>query len=150
MRIGELLFEAREIDPGGFVEWVDKRLPFGIDKAKRMIAIHLAYKELPADIQAQLPRPWQALFALRRWTGGRLQDAIGSGEIGSDTTVADALKIANKWSKDTKGESELISARYGRADNVAGKLMVFPASELNPDVARALRVWLERPVLGLS
>jgi len=144
LRLGELLWEAREIAPGGFKEWVEYRLPFGYDKAKRLIAIYLAYRELPVTVQDQLPRPWQAMFALRHWAGGRLPAAIESGEVGPDTTVKDALGLAKKWSNDSKVDDGPVSARYAQCDLVAGKLMAMDPGDMNPDVFRALVRWTSR------
>lgn len=141
LRVGALLQEARELNPSGFRRWVDERMPFGYDKAQRLIAIHLAYSSLPAETVAQLPRPWQAMYTLRRWTGGRLEEALESGEIGPDTTVNEARKKAREWSKNQRPRDPL-TARYSQADLRAGALMEHPASELNPTVREALVRWL--------
>jgi hypothetical protein len=144
LRLGELLWEAREIDPGGFRDWVEERMPFGYDKARRLVAIYLAYRELPADVQAQLPRPWQAMFALRRWAGGRLNEAIAAGEIGPDTTVQQALTTAKKWSNDSYPDPVDLPVRYQRADLLAGRLMATSPDDLDADVYRALTRWVQR------
>ena len=144
MRLGELLHEARVLEPEGFNDWVAERMPFGLDKAKRLIAIHLAYRELPEDVVHNLPRPWQAMFALRHWTGGRLEEAIEAGEIGPDTTIAEARDTAKKWSKDSKQDDPPLTARYSQPDLLAGKLMAEDPNGLNPDVHRALSRWVSR------
>jgi len=141
LRVGALLHEARELDRGGFEGWVTQRLPFGMDKARRLIAIHLAYGELPAETVAQLPRPWQAMFVLRRWADGRLQDAIESGEVGPDTTVDQARKKAREWSSNQRSGDPLTD-RYTQADLRAGALMKHSASDLNETVRDALVRWL--------
>lgn len=143
-RLGELLHEARVLDPGGFNDWVAERMPFGLDKAKRLIAIHLAYRELPEDVLHNLPRPWQALFALRRFAGGRLDEAIESGEIGPDTTIEQAREAASKWTNDSKQDDDTLSARYAQPDRIAGKLMAEDPNGMNPDVFRALNRWMSR------
>ena len=142
--VGRLLFEARSIEGPRFRQWVDERMPFGYDKAKRLIAIHLAYSELPPETQAQLPRPWQALYALRHWAGGRLDRAVAAGEIGPTTTVAQAKERARKWSSDSRNGDPVLSLRHAPCDMIAGKLMAFSPDELNPDVLRALRRWVDR------
>jgi len=144
LEVGRLMFEARAIEGPRFRQWVDERMPFGYDKAKRLIAIHLAYSELPPETQAQLPRPWQALYALRHWAGGRLDQAIASGEVGASTTVAQAKERARKWSSDSKPPERFLSERHSRCDVIAGQLMAFSPDELNPDVLRALRRWVDR------
>jgi hypothetical protein len=141
LRVGALLAEARDLDPGGFKAWVEAKMPFGYDKARRLVAIHLAYRELPAEVQARLPRPWQALYALRHWSGGRLTEAIESGEIDEHTTVVAARERARAWSSDRRETPEL-SARYSAADLAAGRLMTFSPADVNSDVRRALERWL--------
>jgi len=144
LRVGELLYEAQQLDRAGFQSWVEDRMPFGFDKARRLVAIYLAYRELPAETIARLPRPWQAMFVLRRWSTGRLVDAIDSGEIGPDTTVKDALRIAKKWGSDTRPSDEVGSARYSQIDLDAGRLMAADPNELDADVFRALSRWMSR------
>lgn len=144
LRVGALLCEARELDPSGFQSWVEERMPFGYDKARRLIAIHLAYRDLPDSVVRNLPRPWQAMYALRRWAGGRLGQAIEAGEVGPDTTVKGALELAKKWSSDSKNDDFEIPARYSPADIAAGKLMGMSPDDVNADVWRALTRWMQR------
>jgi hypothetical protein len=145
LQVGALLHEARTLNPTGFEEWVAERMPFGLDKARRLIAIHLAYAELPEDVRHNLPRPWQAMFALRHWAGGKLDEAIESGEVGPDTTVDQARALAKKWTNDSRtGDEESLTARYKAADLAAGKLMAHDPADLNPDVFRALSRWMSR------
>ena len=143
LHVGALLAEARALNPAGFKRWVDERMPFGYDKARRLIAIHLAYRELPPDKLQQLPLPWQALYALAPYAKGRLIDALESGEIGPDTTQAEALTRARHWSNHHR-PSDPLTARYSTADTRAGALMEHAASELNPYVREALVRWLGR------
>jgi hypothetical protein len=149
LRVGELLHEARELDPAGFAVWVDERMPFGMGSAKRLMAIHLAYRELPAEVKANLPRPWQALYALRKWADGRLTEALESGEVGPSTTTREALETARTW---TRGQWQPTHAppRYSSADLFAGKLMGFEPDELDENVFIALTRWIgrRRPDLG--
>ena len=140
LRVGELLWEAREINPSGFQDWVNERMPFGVDTAKRLSAIFLAYRELPAESVAKLPRPWQAMFALRHWAGGRLDDALESGEIGPTTTVKEAKTKAREWSKEQRTKDP-VKPRYTASDLAAGKLMGTDVNEMNEDVFRALTKW---------
>lgn len=139
LRVGALLHEARALDPAGFAEWVTERMPFGLDKAKRLIAIHLAYSELPAETLANLPRPWQALYALREHVG-RLDGAIESGEIGPTTTVREARERARQWG--TKGPSiSPGTARYSAADEAAGAMMAHHPDALSAEVFMAVSMW---------
>ena len=143
LRVGALLCEAREIDPTGFQEWVKERMPFGFDTAKRLVAIHLAYRELPTESLAKLPKPWQAMFALRHWSEGRLGDALESGEVGPDTTVKEAKAKAREWSEDQRPKPT-VRPRYAASDLAAGKLMGTDVNDMNEDVFRALTKWTSR------
>lgn len=139
LRIGALLHEAQQLDRRGFTKWVETSLPFGIDKARRLIAIHLAYSELPPETVAQLPRPWQALYALRSVP---VQAAIDAGEIGPETTVVAARTLARRYSSNTpKGSGG--KAHFRTADTRAGDLMQHSPDDLSPAVRDSLRRWLE-------
>jgi hypothetical protein len=142
LRVGELLYEAKVLNPGGFQKWVKTRMPFGYDTARRLVAIHLAYRELPEEKIAQLPRPWQALYALAPHARGKLAAAIASGEIGPDTTVAEARERARDWSSNRRHVDPL-EPTYGTADRRAGALMEFQVSDLNPYVRAALARWMD-------
>lgn len=143
LRVGELLWEAKSLNPGGFNAWVDDRMPFGHDKARRLIAIFVAYRELPAEKLAQLPRPWQAMYALAPYAQGRLIEALESGEIGPDTTVREAAASARHWGSNQR-KVDPLTARYTAADNRAGALMEHRPDDLNPYVLEALKRWLSR------
>jgi hypothetical protein len=143
LRVGELLAEARSLNPGGFKSWVEQRMPFGYDKARRLIAIHLAYRELPPEKLEQLPLPWQALYALAPFSQGRLIEALDSGEIGPGTTQAEAITKARRWSNHRRPVDPL-QPRYSTADTRAGALMEFSPDDLNPYVREALQRWLAK------
>lgn len=145
LRVGELLAEARTVDPGRFRQWVEAEMPFSYDTASRLVAIHLAYRELPPEKTASLPRAWQALFALREHArSGRLLGALESGEVGPDTTVAEARKRRREWSR-SQGTGRVAEPRYGAADMLAGRLMNHDPSEMDAHVLNALRRWVNRP-----
>lgn len=143
LSVGELLAEAKALDPAGFKQWVEQRMPFGYDKARRLIAIHVAYRELPPEKVAQLPLPWQALYALAPYAQGQLIEALESGEIGPETTRSQAVTKARQW-KTHRRLVDPLEPRYSTADSRAGALMEHSASELNPHVHDALRRWLDR------
>ena len=145
--VGALLHEARTLDRAGFVGWVETRMPFGIDKADRLIAIHLAYGALPPEMLVNMPRPWQALYALRAHVGGRLDEAIASGEVGPDTTVKEARERSRAWGSHSKTKISL-TARYKPVDKAAGALMTHSAADLDDNVRRALLRWLQEPANG--
>lgn len=141
LRVGALLVEARDLNPRGFKQWVETELPFSYETARRLVAIHLSYSQLPAEVMNQLPRPWQALYALRHWTGGRLQEAISSGEVHSKMTRSQAEAKARDWSKNDVALRQR-GRQFSNADLAAGKLMAFDVNDLSAPVARALRKWV--------
>jgi hypothetical protein len=143
LNVGRLLREAQEIAPKEFRGWVEERLPFGIDAARRLIAVHLAYSELSNEQIDKLPYPWQALYALRKFVDTKLPEALASGEIGVHTTQVQAIRKAREWSQ-TQNPKVSLTPRYKTVDLVAGKLMTFEPSDLNPDVLRALTRWMAR------
>lgn len=133
LEVGRLLLEAKLAHPGRFGEWVDAELPFGRDRARRLIAIHVAYGHLPASKLRLLPRPWQALFALRHLAAtGELDERVAAGEIGPSTTVAEAVGIARRH----------VAPRHSEADLVAGRLLGLARADLSEVVADALGAWL--------
>lgn len=136
--LGRDLQEAYEIaGKRGFERWVDDCLPFGVDKARRLRAIHLAYRELPVDKLRQLPRPMQALFAFTRLSRAQIEAAIESGVIHPDLTVKASIDAARQLSgRETRRHSEV--------DLTAARLVSLPVEGLS-DRARALLVgWLDQ------
>ena len=145
LETGRLLHEARTNHPKIYKQWVEERMPFGLDAAKRIHAVYLAYNNLDETVLARLPKAWQALFALRHHVqSGKLLEAVESGEIGPQTTQREALRKAREWSKNSEHTKlPAIEPRYHEIDILAGKLMAFDVSDLNPNVRRALTRWLD-------
>lgn len=145
LRIGALLREAKARNPDTFNAWVESELPFGAETARRMMGISAAYEKLPNEKLAQLPRPWQAMYALKALAPAALDAGIESGEINPDMTV----KAAKQYASRMRGYRPDVIAPLGtgrttRADITAGMLMQFSALELSPGVRRALTLWLSR------
>ena len=138
LRVGRLLREAKQADPEGFDEWVRVELPFGHETARRLVAISAAHEKLPEEIVLQLPKPWQALYALRTLPVEALEAGISSGALAPDTTVKASKLFSQEW------RGVVREGRVGRADVSAGALMQFPSWELSPEVRRALSMWLLR------
>jgi hypothetical protein len=129
-RVGELLYEAKMLRPRTFQAWVESALPFGYDRAYRLIAIHLAYRELPEAVRNRLPRPWQALFALRHLAAdGRIVAEVNSGAIHPELTVREALALKP-------------GPRHSDADLLVGRLLGHDPSSLDPVVRDDLVAWL--------
>lgn len=141
MRVGKLLREARAAHPSRFRAWVENDLPFGLDTARRLMAISEAFETLPKATLDQLPRPWQAMFALRALPAGELQRAVDAGELSPETTERAAKGVARRW-RTGSSEPRASVTRIHRADIAAGALMEFTPRDLNPNVLRALRNWL--------
>ena len=90
LKVGAILRAARAEHPETFRAWVENDLPFGLDTAKRLMAISEAYEKLPAATLEQLPRPWQALYALRALPLGELQAAVDAGVVTAGISVGSA------------------------------------------------------------
>lgn len=138
LRVGRLLREAKEADPTNFNLWVERDLPFGTETARRLMAISAAYEKLPPDKLAQLPRPWQAMYALKALPMPLIESGMANGEITPDMTV----RAARRYAATLRGSG--IAGPGRRADVVAGMLMQFAAKELSPGVRKVLGEWLER------
>lgn len=120
------------------MRWVEEELPFGYDKARRLMAIHLAYTQLPKHVQEQLPRPWQALYAVTRLGRDELIEAVESGTISPKTTIAQAKQITRVYRGNKRSA---VKPRYSQADLIAGSLMDHHPENLDPLVFEALVNW---------
>ena len=141
LKVGAILRAARAEHPETFRAWVENDLPFGLDTAKRLMAISEAYEKLPAATLEQLPRPWQALYALRALPLGELQAAVDAGVVTAGMTENEAKAVARRWRTGTSAPMSS-TTRHHRADIAAGALMEFTPADMNPYVLRALRRWL--------
>lgn len=140
LRVGRLLREAKVDHPGRFGRWIEDELPFGPDMARRLMAISRAYETLDEETLAGLPRPWQAMYALRKLSRGELRHAISTGAIGPGTTIIQAQEYARP---------DLIDVhRRRRADVAAGALMDCDVDDLDLVVLQALVGWLRRGGVG--
>lgn len=136
LRIGRILREAREACPQDFGRWVERDLPFGHETARRLIAISAAYEKLPPETLRGLPRPWQAMYALKELPPGNLAVAVKHGELTPNTTVEEAKTFARVW----RGRETM--SMYRKADATAGRLLRLSPSDLSPPVLESLRRWL--------
>jgi hypothetical protein len=146
LRVGMLLREAKARNPDHFNEWVARDLPFGLETARRLIGISAAYEKLPPEKLRLLPRPWQAMYALKALPREALDAGMESGEINPDMTVRSARHYASRM-KDYSPEylgALGVGTRATRADMAAGMLMQFGARELTPAVRDVLARWLAR------
>lgn len=135
LRIGELLQRALEAHgTERFREWVTNDLPFGIETARRMRAVYLAYREFPPELLASMPAPWQALYALSKVPRPRLVEAIESGEVHARLSARAAIEV----SKELRGGTR----HFSQLDVIAGRLLAASPDDLSSDVLARLRRWL--------
>lgn len=146
MSLGEYLQLGRErLGKGGYEDWVENDLPFGLDTAKRYRAVYLAYSNLRPEVLAQLPRAWQAMYALRAVNHPSMLKMLDRGEIGPETTVLQAKNVVKLFreQKYTDGAAEAPTPPVGsRADRAAAELMDYDPAEMSPGVRAALDSWL--------
>lgn len=140
LRIGRLLREAKQAAPQDFDRWVVNDLPFGLETARRLIAISAAYEKLPSATLASLPRPWQALYALKGLPADAIEEGISAGEISPTMTVNEAIQYRRKFS--TPAERRGRVPHTSPADDIAGTLMRHHAIDLHPTVLNALTEWV--------
>lgn len=135
--IGAELLAAKDEHPGEFVAWVERSLPFGLDKAERLMAITRTFASCDDQMRAFLPPAWSALYELTRLPSERLRNAIEVGEVAPTMTVADAKAVLARHRK-TEG---LERTQRLSADVVCGELLRYPRSEMSPEMADRLRAW---------
>lgn len=136
MRLGDLLDHAVEISSRAEYErWVTEDLPFGLDTAKRLRAIFLAYRELPDEMLVEMPRPWQALYALAAVPRPVLEQAIEDGTVNGQMTVEQTRAVA----RELNGRPQ---PKFSQADLWAARLVSLSPADLSPEVKTMLSDWL--------
>jgi hypothetical protein len=142
LEVGRLLAEAKKICPKrGWTAWCESEIPFGHDKADRLIAIYRAYHGLPEEVLAGLPRPWQAQFALKSVPRPQLEAGIASGAVNPQMTIIEARSWAKSADSDEIPMPKL-HRTHSEADLVAGRLICLEPADLDPNVAAELLKWL--------
>lgn len=152
--VGAELIQAKKEHPREFLEWVSTKLPFGIDKAERLMAISRAFGSADDWMRKQLPPAWTALFELSRLPIEKVQRSIESGEIAPSMTVSDARRLVtgNPDAPVTEVRTVTPGPKPGfdpqvrlPADLVASELCRTDRSTLAPSVEYLLRRWLDPP-----
>jgi hypothetical protein len=138
LNVGAILCQAKEQHPDQFAQWVEQELPFGLGTARRLMAIHLAFKELPPEIIGRLPKPWQALFAIRKLSRDELEEHIDNGVLSPTTTVQEAKKL---MALKNRGP---VTRRYSTTDLLIGKLMDHNPDDVDSFVWEAFLKWCGR------
>lgn len=141
--IGEELIAAKAQHPGTFMRWVEDELPFGIDKAERLMAITRTFGTAGPELRRSMPSAYTALFELTRLPHERLQALVESGDVHPDMTVREARGLAAPEPVPLPDEmaSPLAEPRVA-AEVIARELMRFPRSQLSGDTANLLAAWL--------
>jgi hypothetical protein len=96
IEIGAIRIEAQYPQPRAVTAWVEAEMPFGVEKARQLMAISRAFRELPAEQRDSLPAPWTTLFALTHLERPALEAGITEGIISPQTTKAQALALTGK------------------------------------------------------
>lgn len=141
--VGQELIAAKAEHPGTFVAWVETELPFGIDKAERLMAITRSFASADDEVLEALPSAYSALYELSRMPTDRLRDHIANGDVGPGTTTREARSLANG---NGKVEGPILPPVPAEprlaADIVAKELMRHPRAQLSAELEVALRRWL--------
>lgn len=143
MEVGRELLEAKAEHPGEFMEWVDRCLPFGIDKAERLMAITKAFANADPEVQAALPPAWSALYELSRLPSERLIQAVGTGEVYSSMTVIEAKAVVSTAPPPARPPASPPVPRI-TTDIVVCELLRQPRKDLSPSLLTLLTEWMKR------
>jgi hypothetical protein len=136
LRVGEELQRAWVEHRDLYDVWVERDLPFGMDKARRLRKIYLASQHFDEATLARFPAPWQALYAISRLPAPVVRDAVTSGAIHPSMSVRESQEVVRQLTGDDS------RPRFTPVDLLAGKLMNHRPDALSADVRRALTGWL--------
>lgn len=138
IQIGLELILAKEQHTGRFVRWVEEELPFGLDRAERLMSIARAFSTVDPAMKSMLPSAWTALYELTKVPPRALTRAIDLGEVHPAMTVADA----RRYVAEQKGRSSEPAAAPPMAEAHAIALMRYHAQALSEDTKWKLIGWL--------
>ena len=149
--VGAELLAAKADHPGRFLDWVATSLPFGVDKAEKLMAITRAFGAADEATRRALPPAWTAMFELSRLPIETVQTSIESGEIHTQMTVADARELVSGHRDPPKqlpprpkgGPKPGFdpNVRIG-ADQLARELLRCRRDDLSDALATQIRAWL--------
>jgi len=136
--IGAELLEAKREHNGTFVAWVETELPFGIDRAERLMAVTRAFAD--TEHREHLPAAWTALYELSRVPVGALVRSIELGEISPAMTVVQAREfVANQRAN---GENRHPGGNAPLAEAHAIALLRYHPNDVPEEVRWKLRDWI--------
>lgn len=152
LEIGDELLAAKREHPREFMAWVTRALPFGIDKAERLMAITRSFATVDPLVRASLPPAWTALYELSRLPIETVVVAIDRGEISPQMTVEDARELVTGHREAPKAEKR--TSKPGpdpgfdpnprlTTDIVARELLRTPREDLSATMETLLRLWLD-------
>lgn len=133
--VGQELLEAKADHPGEFMAWVHEAMPFGIDKAERLMAVTKAFATCDHELRSLLPASWTVLFELSRLPTERLYAALEAGSVTPATTVTEAKALT--------APNPLITTPRLTTDVVATELLRLPRADLSPFLEGHLREWID-------
>lgn len=148
--IGNLLIAAKYRHPRRFEAWVDEELPFGVQTARRLMAISRGLRDLPPEKRELLPSPASTLYTLTTMDPEILESHMESGEIHPKMTNKQALALARAnpaplpaprdW-KSGPPPGTRVKSRP-RASLLIGQLMRYRPEEVDPTNMARLKEWL--------
>jgi hypothetical protein len=152
LNIGAELIAAKAEHPREFLQWVATRLPFGIDKAERLMAITRAFASADPAVLEALPPAWTALFELARLPIDVVAESIESGAITPQMTVQDARQLVSGHrdvpeklpERPTPGPAPGFDPTIRLPiDHLASELVRCDRQSLSEPVEYLLRKWLD-------
>lgn len=150
LAIGEELLMAKREHPGEFMAWVSDCLPFGIDKAERLMAITRALSVADPETRLQLPPAWSALYELSRIPAPQLAVLVERDEVTPATTVREAREFAQAYCPAPQPVDLPTPAPYvplpevadHSTDLIALNLLRADRDKLSEDIAERVGRWL--------
>lgn len=149
--IGVELMAAKRSHAGRFLPWVEAEMPFGVDKAEKLMAIARAFATAPRESMDLLPNAWTALYELSRVPAEVLHRAVEEGTVTPNTTVENArgfVRDANERSMEPPAEPvevtmpEPVKLRVS-ASTLATELLSFhEPTELSPTLRGQVLAWI--------
>ena len=149
--VGWELIGAKREHPGRFMEWVARELPFGIDKAERIMAVTKAFATTDPEVQRALPSAWTTLFELSRLPIETVQLGVASGDVNPTMTRADARQLVHGTPDEpvfaprpaTPGPKPGFDPNPRlTTEIVVTELLRLPRTDLSDDTALLLHQWL--------
>lgn len=137
IQIGLELMAAKVEHTGRFVRWVEEELPFGLDRAERLMMIARAFQDVDPAVRNMLPSAWTALYELAKVPPRALVRSIELGEVTPMMTVADA----RRYVAESKGR-QVPQAPPPMAEAHAVAMMRYHARELSEETIWKLIGWL--------